>query len=132
MKELEEQFESLNEKLRRLSGRASETSSQPPSADGVKKPNRDPQAPPRKRGPKYNHPGKTRNGFGWVDHTVVLEVGRCPVCGGEVERQPQGTQRQQVADLVPKLVEVREYEWPRYRYLACEWQGYSSLPLGCR
>jgi len=73
VKELEEQFESLNEKLRRLSGRASETSSQPPSADGVKKPNRDPQAPPRKRGPKYNHPGKTRNGFGWVDHTVPLQ-----------------------------------------------------------
>ncbi|ASC70527.1 hypothetical protein XM38_014660 [Halomicronema hongdechloris C2206] len=64
VKALEEQFERLNEKLRKLSERTSETSSQPPSSDGPKKPNRDPQKPQRKRGPKYNHPGKTRNGFG--------------------------------------------------------------------
>ena len=106
VKELEEQFEGLTEKLRKLSGRTSETSSQPPSSDGVKKPNRDQQKPQRKRGPKYNHPGTTRNGFGWVDHAVLLEVERCPVCGGEVERQPQGTKRQPVAELVPQLVEV--------------------------
>ena len=29
----------------------------------------------------------------------LLDLQRCPVCGGEVERQPQGTQRQQVAEL---------------------------------
>ncbi len=57
VKELEEQFESLNEKLRKLGERTSETSSQPPSSDGPKKPNRDKQKPQRKRGPKYNHPG---------------------------------------------------------------------------
>ena len=132
VKELEEQFEGLTEKLRKLSGRTSETSSQPPSSDGVKKPNRDQQKPQRKRGPKYNHPGTTRNGFGWIDHAVLLEVQRCPVCGGEVERQPQGTKRQPVAELVPQLVEVWEYERPRYRCPACEWQGYPDLPLGCR
>jgi transposase len=63
---------------------------------------------------------------------VLLDVQRCPVCGGEVERQPQGTKRQQVAELVPKLVEVWEYERPLYRCPACEWQGYPELPLGCR
>ena len=71
VKELEEQFERLSEKLRKLSERSSETSSQPPSADGPKKRNRDPQKPSRKRGPKYNHPGRTRNGFGWIDHRVL-------------------------------------------------------------
>jgi transposase len=132
VKELEKQFESLNEKLRKLSERTSETSSQPPSSDGPKKPNRDQQKPQRKRGPKYNHPGTTRNGFGWINHAELLDVQNCPICGGAVERQPQGTQRQQVAELVPELVEVWEYERPLYRCPACGWQGYQDLPLGCR
>jgi transposase len=132
VKELEKQFESLNEKLRKLSERTSETSSQPPSSDGPKKPNRDQQKPQRKRGPKYNHSGTTRNGFGWINHAELLDVQNCPICGGAVERQPQGTQRQQVAELVPELVEVWEYERPLYRCPACGWQGYQDLPLGCR
>ena len=108
MKELEEAFETLSEKLKKVTGRTSETSSQPPSADGPNKPNRDKRKPQRKRGPKYNHPGKTRNGFGWIDHSVLLDVKTCPICGGAVERQAQGTKRQQVAELVPDLVEVWE------------------------
>jgi hypothetical protein len=132
VKELEKQFESLSEKLRKLSERTSETSSQPPSSDGPKKPNRAQPKPQRKRGPKYNHPGTTRNGFGWINHTELLEVPNCPICCGAVERQPQGTQRQQVAELVPDLVEVWEYERPLYRCPACQWQGYQDLPLGIR
>jgi transposase len=126
VKELEEQFETLNEKLRKLIERTSETSSQPPSSDGPKKPNRDKQKPQRKRGPKYNHPGTTRNGFGWIDHPVLLDVQSCPICGGAVERQAQGTKRQQVAELVPDLVEVWEYERPLYRCPACDWQGHQD------
>lgn len=49
VKELEEQFENLNEKLRKLSDRTSETSSQPPSSDGPKKSNWDKQKPQRKQ-----------------------------------------------------------------------------------
>lgn len=120
VKELEEQFETLSEKLKKVTGRSSETSSQPPSADGPKKRNRAQQKPQRKRGPKSNHPGTTRNGFGWIDHTVLLEVERCPVCGGEVERQPKGTHRQQVAERAPNLVEVWEYERPLCQCSACE------------
>ena len=128
--ELEEQFESLNEKLRKLSERTSETSSHPPSSDGPKKRNRDKQKPQRKRGPKYNHPGTTRNGFGWIDHPLLLDVQRCPMCGGEVARQPKGTQRQQVAELVPDLVEG-EYEHPLYRCPACvAWLGYCGVGRG--
>jgi transposase len=115
VKELEDQFEALSEKLKKVTGCSSETSSQPPSADGPKKPNRDQQKPQRKRGPKYNHPGTTRNGFGWINHSELLEVQTCPLCVGAVERQAQGTKRQQVAELVPNLVEVREYERPLYR-----------------
>lgn len=63
---------------------------------------------------------------------MLIEVQNCSVCGGEVERQPQGTQRQQVAELVPELVEVWEYERPLYRCPACEWQGYPALQLGCQ
>jgi hypothetical protein len=132
VKELEEAFETLSEKLKKVTGRTSETSSQPPSADGPNKPNRDKRKPQRKRGPKYNHPGKTRNGFGWIDHSVLLDVKTCPICGGAVERQAQGTKRQQVAELVPDLVEVWEYERPLYQCPACGWQGYANLPLGCR
>ena len=66
VKELEEQFETLSEKLKKVTGRTSETSSQPPSADGPKKPNRDKQKPQRKRGPKYNHPGYDAQWL-WLD-----------------------------------------------------------------
>jgi transposase len=132
VKELEEQFETLSEKLRKVSERTSETSSQPPASDGFKKPQRGAKQPSRKRGPQYDHSGSTRNGFGWVDHSVLLEVHDCPKCGSAVERQPKGTQRQQVAELVPKLVEVWEYERPQYGCCECEWQGYSALPLGCQ
>ena len=79
--ELEEQFESLNEKRRKLSERTSETSSQPPTSDGYKKPKRDLKKPSRKRGPKYDHSGSTRNGFSRIDHAVLLEVYDCPICG---------------------------------------------------
>lgn len=93
VKELEEQFEGLSEKLRKLTERSSETSSQPPSADGVKKANRDQGKAQRKRAPHYGHPGTTRNGFGWVDHSEVLTVPQCPNCGSAVERQAQGSKR---------------------------------------
>ena len=41
-------------------------------------------------------------------------------------------QRQQVAELVPQLVEVWEYERPWYECPVCGWQGRSPLPPGCR
>ncbi len=76
--------------------------------------------PQRKRGRNYGHPGTTRNGFGWINHAELLNVQHCPICGNAVARHPQGTKRQQVAELVPDLVEVWEYERPLYRCSACE------------
>ena len=130
--ELEETIENLSEKLRKRTQRSSQNSSQPPSSDGYKKPSRLKKKPGRKRGPKYNHPGKTRNGFGYIDEKVVLEVSQCPNCGGELEVQEGKVKRQQVVELVPKLVEVKEYERPVYECLECRWQGQADLPMACQ
>ncbi len=130
--DLEESLESLSEKLRKLTQRNSQNSSQPPSSDGYKKPSRPKKKPGRKRGPKYNHPGKTRNGFGYVDEKVVLEVGQCPNCGADLEVEAGKVKRQQVVELVPKLVEVKEYERPGYHCQECHWQGQADLPVGCQ
>jgi hypothetical protein len=40
----------------------------------------------KKRGPKYGHEGKTRNGFEEIDNLIELTVESCPVCGTPVER----------------------------------------------
>lgn len=61
----QQQIEQLNEALDRLKKRSSANSSIPPSADQLKKPsNKSKRKKGKKRGPKYDHPGKTRNGFG--------------------------------------------------------------------
>ena len=96
VKELEEQFETLTEKLRKLTGRTSETSSQtavlgwPEETEpGINKSHSENEAPLN-----YNHPGTTRNGFGWIDHSVLLDLQRCPVCGGvRWSGNLRGTQR---------------------------------------
>jgi hypothetical protein len=110
VKELKGQFESLNEKLIKLRERTSEMSPKLPSSDGPKKPSRDKQKPQRKRSPKYNQLGKTRDGYSWVDHVrvLVLAVPICPICGGTIDLQHEGTNQQQVAELVPVLIEVWE------------------------
>jgi len=46
-------FHSIAPPVIKLSERISETSSQPPSSNGSKKPNRNKQKLPRKRGPEY-------------------------------------------------------------------------------
>lgn len=132
VKELEEQLRVLGGQLRKLNARTSETSSQSPSSDGYKKANRSQTKPKRKRGPKYNHPGHPRNDLGWVDHSVLLEVCQCPGCGARVEHQEGGVRHQAVAELVPQLVAVWEYERPLYRCSQCRWQGDADLALGCK
>ena len=130
--QLQQQVSELQEKLNKLQNRSSENSSQPPSQDRYKKAKGREQAS-RKRGPKYDHSGSTRNGFGWVDHQEELTLSHCPQCGGEVERMTEApVRRQQIAELVSKPVEVWEYERPKYQCRSCGWQGYAGLPLGCR
>jgi uncharacterized protein YhaN len=132
LEQLQQQVAQLQEALKQLKQRTSQNSSQPPSSDGYKKANR-PKQGKRKRGPKYGHPGSTRNGFGWVDHHRELPLSECLECGAKVERVADApVQRQQVAELVNQPVEVWEYERPWYECPVCGWQGRSPLPPGCR
>ena len=86
-----------------------------------------------KRGPKYGHPGTTRNGFETVDRHVSLTLEHCPVCGAPLEGVIDvPIKRHQIAELVPQLVEVSEYERPLYECPGCGWSGSAPLPIGCR
>lgn len=129
--QLEKELAEVKELLNKLTKRTSKTSSLPPSSDGYKKESG--KGKRKKRGPKYDHPGQTRNGFGFVDRTIKLEIESCPVCGGELRSvTSKAVKREQIAELVPKLVEVTEYERPFYRCPECGWSGMSSLPTGCQ
>lgn len=129
--ELEKDLAEVKELLNKLTKRTSKTSSLPPSSDRYKKGQAKKSG--KKRGPKYDHPGKTRNGFGFVDRSVKLELERCPVCGGDLRAvSSRPVKREQIAELLPKLVEVVEYERPAYDCPDCGWSGISSLPPGCK
>ncbi len=61
----------MKEERDKLKNRDSKNSSVPPSSDQLKKPSdKKKRKKGKKRGPKYNHPGKTRNGFGQPDKIV--------------------------------------------------------------
>lgn len=64
----------------------------------------------RKPGGQPGHPGKTRKGFGRVDRYEFLRPQTCPDCGAEAFLEmPVAVQRQQVARLVERPIEVVEY-----------------------
>jgi len=95
----------------------SKTSSKPPSSDLLKKseknnPQNEPDAnnPKRKPGGQPGHPGKTRSGFGHVDRYEILRPQACTVCGcSEFARVPVKVEKQQVAQLVERPIEIVEY-----------------------
>lgn len=95
----------------------SQTSSKPPSTDLLKKPEK-PQrdtekttATKRKPGGQPGHPGKTRKGFGRVDRYELLKPQVCLQCGStEFVEAPVAVERQQVAQLVARPIEVVEYQ----------------------
>jgi hypothetical protein len=123
----------LQETLRKISERDSQNSSQPPSAQPYKKKSKKIKQRTKKQGPKYDHPGKTRNGFEQVDEQVILPVEQCPRCGQAVVVVNDGpVRRHQVAEFVAQPVTVKAYQRPLYRCPDCGWQGYAALPLGCR
>lgn len=131
--QLSSEIEQLKETLKKLINRDSQNSSQPPSAEAHKKPKQAANRRKKKNGPKYGHPGTTRNGFERIDQHLELGLDTCPVCGRSLERVDEApVRRQQIAELVNQPVSVTEYVRPRYRCPACQWQGYAELPLGCR
>ena len=132
IEEQQQEIEQLKEALNKLKNRSSSNSSIPPSADQVKKPSdKSKRKKGKKRGPKYDHPGKTRNGFGKPDQIIELELKTCPVCQGAVTPVTAAPKKvQQVAELVDQPVEIREYRRPLCQCADCGFSGYSQLPPG--
>lgn len=124
----------MKDSLEKLKNRSSQNSSVPPSGDQVKKPSdKNKRKKGKKRGSKYNHQGKTRNGFGEADNIEQLEIDSCPVCGANVESVKDAPKKvQQVAELVEQPVVIQEYHRPLYQCPVCGWSGYSSLPWGVK
>jgi hypothetical protein len=108
---LQKENEELKDSVDKLKNRSSQNSSVPPSTDQVKKPSdKSKRKKGKKRGPKYNHPGTTRNGFGTPDLVESLELENCRVCGADVEPVAGAPYKvQQVAELVEQPVSIREY-----------------------
>lgn len=126
--------EQLKDELEKLKNRSSQNSSIPPAQDLLKKPSdKSKRKKGKKRGPKYNHLGKTRNGFGDPDRIIALELENCPVCQTQLEIIAEEPEKiQQVAEVIEQPIEIREYRRPKYKCPACGWSGYSSLPLGVK
>lgn len=106
----------------------------PPSSDLLKKPSaKNKEKSKKKRGPKYDHPGSTRNGFGQPDKIEIISMRSCPNCGGVVnliEKAPKLVQ--QVAEVVTQPIEIREYHRPKHECDCCGWSGYPNLPWGVK
>ena len=131
---LKKENEQLKDSLDKLKNRDSQNSSIPPSQDLLKKPSdKSKRKKSKKRGPKYNHPGKTRNGFGTPDLVVSTELENCPICNRKLELVEGAAQKvQQVAEVVEQPVEIREDRRPLYKCPNCGWSGYSPLPWGVK
>jgi transposase len=114
IEELEQEIERLKTSL----NLDSQTSSKPPSTDLLKKsekvkevPEKDQQKPKRKPGGQPGHPGKTRKGFARVDRIEVLKPLECPNCGSKQwSGKTVRIDRQQVAQLVTRPIEIVEYQ----------------------
>ena len=131
---LQQENEQLKDALDKLKNRSSQNSSTPPAQDLLKKPSdKSKRKKGKKRGPKYNHPGKTRNGFGTPDRVLPLELKNCPVCDSSLELVEGAPQKvQQVAEVVDQPIEIREYRRPLYKCPHCGWSGYSPMPWGVK
>lgn len=125
IEEQQQEIEQLKEALDKLKNRTSSNSSTPPSADLLKKPSdKSKRKKGKKRGPKYDHPGKTRNGFGEPDQIIELKLETCPVCLKAVEPVTAAPRKvQQVAELIEQPVEIREYRRSLCQCVDCGWSG---------
>lgn len=129
-----EQFKQEIERLKAQQSTDSQTSSSPPSTDLLKKSEKPKastettESDKRKPGGQPGHPGKTRKGFGRVDRYEFLRPQICSDCGGEAFLEiPVAVQRQQVARLVERPIEVVEYH--RYTCQCVQCGQRVSAPL---
>lgn len=103
------------EKLKVSRDLDSQTSSKPPSSDLLKKSEKEKKTEKseqkRKPGGQPGHQGKTRKGFGRVDRYEVLRASNCDHCGQDLRVAKIGKiEKQQVAQLVSKPIEIVEYQ----------------------
>lgn len=132
IEQLQQEIEQL--KLQQKSN--SQTSSKPPATDLIRKSEKPKQKNEadvegkRKPGGQPGHPGRTRKGFGRVDRYEVLRPQKCPDCGGEeFVDSPIAVQRQQVARLVERPIEVVEYQRQTCQCVQC-WAGSARYAAG--
>lgn len=126
IKELKQEIE----RLRVSRDLDSKTSSKPPSTDLLKKPElklpeteAEAASPKRKPGGQPGHIGKTRKGFSRIDRHEILRPQVCLCCGQTAfVSEPVKVEKQQVAQLVERPIEIVEYQ----RY-SCQCQDCGSV-----
>jgi transposase len=121
-------IERLEQKIEKLEDRQpsnSQTSSKPPSSDLIEKSEKAKEEvkeegeQKRSPGGQPGHIGKTRKGFGRVDRFEVSHPLICSSCGSTELSEVIGVQKQQVACLVPRSIEVVEYQRTKCQCLSC-------------
>lgn len=101
------------EKLKVSRDLNSKTSSKPPSSDLLKKSEKkkEKSEKARKPGGQPGHQGRTRKGFEKVDRYEILRASHCNDCGQELASgKVTKIEKQQVAQLVSKPIEIVEYQ----------------------
>ena len=131
-----ERLEQEIEKLKDKQPSNSQTSSKPPSTDLIqksekaKKESKAEGEQKRAPGGQPGHIGKTRKGFGRVDRLEVSHPEVCEHCGGMELSETISIQKQQVACLVARPIEVVEYQRTKCQCLSCGAFVSGSLPEG--
>ena len=123
IEKLEQEIEKLTEKQ----PANSKTSSKPPSSDLIEKSEKAKveseeeleAKKKRKPGGQPGHIGKTRKGFGRVDRYEISEPSECERCGSRDLSEIIGYQKQQVAGLAARPIEVVEYQRAKCQCLEC-------------
>ena len=121
-----EGIEGLKQEIERLKisrDLDSQTSSKPPSSDLHKKSEKKKETEKKKRKPggQPGHEGKTRKGFGRVDRIEILKAEQCSNCGQKLSTtEPVKVEKQQVAQLVAKPIEIVEYQRHHIRCDCCQ------------
>jgi len=120
-----EKLEQEIEKLKEKQSTNSKTTSKPPSSDLLEKSEKakdekkEEGEQKRKPGGQLGHIGKTRKGFGRVDRYEISEPSECEHCGSTKFSEIIGYNKQQVACLAARPIEVVEYQRAKCQCLEC-------------
>lgn len=101
----------------------SKISSKPPSSDLLKKSEKKKEKEKKKTkaGGQPGHQGKTRKGFERVDRYSLLAAKICHNCSRELESaEVAKIEKQQVAQLVPRPIEIVEYQRHHLKCAHCQ------------